>query len=78
MRVSVIGTQKVDFVDDKSGRVIQGLSVYGAFENRYVDGLKTNKFFISNNHECVSQIVPDCDIEITFDMNGKIDTVNVY
>lgn len=77
MRVIVYGTQDVDFVTPDN-KVIKGKSVYGGFENRYVTGLKTNKFFISDSIECINDIVPDAEIEISFDMNGKIDSVSVY
>ena len=77
MRVLVLGTQDVDFVTNDN-KVIKGKSVYGSFENRYVNGLKTNKFFIPDYIECINDIVPDAEIEIGFDMNGKIDSVSVY
>lgn len=77
MRVYVYGTSEVDFVTSDNTR-IKGKTVYGGFENRYVDGLKTNKFFVPSDIDCINDIKPDSEIEIAFDMRGKIDSVSVY
>lgn len=77
MRVIVYGVQKLDFVS-ADGVKIQGKSIFCGFENRYVDGLKTNKFFIPLGSNDYEKIVPDCEAELTFDYNGKIDNINVY
>ena len=77
MRCSVFGVQEIDFIG-KDDKPIKGKCIYCGFENRYVKGLKTNKFFIPLTVDCYNDIIPDIDIELSFDYNGKIDNVVVY
>lgn len=77
MRVCVLGVQELDFTT-ADGTKINGKSIYCGFENRYVDGLKTNKFFIPKDMENYKDVVPNCDMELSFNYNGKIDSVSIY
>ena len=58
MRATIYGVQEVDFVTANNEHIV-GKNLYCGFENRYVQGLKTNKFFVSNRIECFSDLKPD-------------------
>ena len=77
MRVIVYGVQNLDFTS-ADGNVIKGKSIFCGFENKYVDGLKTNKFFIPSSNPVCKDIKPECELELSFDYNGRIDNIDMY
>ena len=77
MRAIIYGVQNLDFTT-ADGAVIKGKSIYCGFENRYVDGLKTNKFFVSAENPACKDLKPDVEIEMSFDYNGRIDNIEIY
>ena len=76
MRAKIYGVQAVDFVSPE-GTPIVGKNIYVGFENRYVDGLKTNKYFVNKNCDGYSDLQPDLDITIDFNEKGKVESIEI-
>ena len=73
MQVKLVGAQPVNLTS-KNGETINGTSIFCAFKDENVDGLRTEKFFISPEIK-----LPDCKlndiIDISFNMKGKVEMV---
>lgn len=77
MQANVLGVQEVDFVTE-DGVHIQGKNIYVSFKNRMVDGLKTNKFFISSSFKDIYDlIVPDVSLDVDFNEKGRIENIDI-
>lgn len=76
MKVNVLGVQDVNF-DTPDGKHIEGKNVFCSYNNSYVDGLKTSKIFIGSKFPVVDSIVPDCDLIIDYNSDGKLENVEL-
>ena len=73
MLVKFLGKKLVNFNND-SGDTISGITLYCCFQDENVDGLRAEHFFIKNGIE-----LPECKLndplEISFNMNGKVEKI---
>ena len=73
MQVKLVGVQPVNFIN-KHGETINGTNIFCVLMVENVDGLRTEKFFISPEIK-----LPDCKlndiIDISFNMKGKVEMV---
>lgn len=70
----IIGVKQVDF-NGKDGKRISGFSVWASFPCSGVDGLKADKFFVSDAVSNRSNFYPhvgDIVKEFCFDQNGHL------
>lgn len=71
MQVKLVGVQPVNFTNN-NGETINGTNIFCAFRDENVEGLRTEKFFLKDGIK-----LPDCKIndtiEISFNMNGKVE-----
>ena len=77
MFAKIVGVQDVDWVNPDTQQHIVGKNLYCMFTNSFVDGYKTNKYFVSNKVESFNDLVPDINITIDFNERGKIDKITV-
>lgn len=76
MRAFIYGVQTLDFTS-KDGNKIQGKNIFCGFTHRFVDGLKTGKFYIPIDDPEYENIKPDIEVDISFDMDGKVDNISI-
>lgn len=79
MRAKLLGVQEIDMTS-KTGDHIKGANLFVGFKNRYVNGIKTQKYFLHDDDYVasgVNTLEPDDDFNIYFDDNGKIDSIDV-
>lgn len=74
MRVSVFGKRRLHFTSG-DGKEINGLQIFVGFEADGVDGLQTDKMFLSSNKFGDIAITAGGDYEVTFDRFGKVETI---
>ena len=73
MEVNVLGKQSMDF-KTSTGDAIKGLNLFVAFEEKGVDGMKTERLFVNGNVQC-PDIQPGDTIDINFNYRGKIESI---
>ena len=77
MVATILGIQDIDFATDE-GVHVEGRNLYLAFNNRYVIGKKTNKFFVGSKFKDIfPELIVDQEISIDFNENGKIDNIDI-
>lgn len=74
MEVHVFGKQFIDFIAD-DGHNIKGYNLFVGFCNDRVEGLKTMKFFVSE--DLGKKVRVDEDYLFSFDFNGRIQSINI-
>lgn len=74
MKAKALGTSQVNFVDN-NGRAVTGTSIYIAFSDEKVTGLKADKVFVRSDIE-LPDIKPNDTLELLFDMRGRVEAVN--
>lgn len=74
MKVSVLGVRPVNFTA-ADGRLVAGSSMYIGYETEGVNGMATEKIFVSADKLPKKAIVPGSDIEIIFNMRGKVEAI---
>ncbi len=74
MRAKIIGIADVNF-KDQSGREVSGTSIYAAFADENVNGLKAEKFFVNNSIELPKDLKANDTVEMSFNYKGKIDSI---
>lgn len=74
MRITVFGKRRLHFTS-KDGNEIDGLQLFYGFVADNVDGLQTDKIFLSSKKFGDIAITTGDDYEVTFDRNGKIETI---
>ena len=73
-KVTVFGKKKLDFLS-KDGNQVKGTNVFVAFEANGVDGLQTDKLFLSDTKFGSVDIVVGADYEVTYNRYGKVDSL---
>lgn len=74
MKVTVFGVRSVNFTAS-DGRAIAGTTMYVGYETAGVDGLATEKIFVSAEKLPKKPITPGHDLELVFNMKGKVEAV---
>lgn len=74
MRVTVFGLRAVNFTAT-DGRAIAGTTMYIGYETDGVEGLQTEKIFVSAEKMPKKAIAPGQDVEVVFNMRGKVEAV---
>lgn len=74
MRVSVFGKRKLNFIS-KEGNEVDGWQIYVGFEADGVEGLLTDKMFLSSKKFRDIAVTVGQDYEVTFDRFAKVDTI---
>lgn len=73
MLAKFLGLAKVNFTNP-NGEMIKGNTIYCAFKDENVEGLKTERFFLKEGIE-----FPECkindNIELVFNMRGKVEMI---
>lgn len=64
MKVTVLGTRKVDFLDSRTGENILGTSIYVAYPDEGVKGLMADKVFIKDGSDV---FLPDFEFGELYD-----------
>lgn len=74
MLMSVIGVRKLNFTT-QDGKNIKGRSVFVGYEADGVDGLMTEKIFLSDVHFGDVDIITGTDYDFAFDHRGRVGSV---
>ena len=75
MLYKVFGIHRLDFANDKGERIV-GTNLYVGSKDARVEGLKTEKFFISEAFTLPPDLKPNDNIDITHNSTGKVVGVN--
>ena len=84
MKVKLLGVRPVEFTDEKTGELIEGISMYIAYPDLDVYGLLADKKFISNsaseklgiNIEMLIKSI-NSDIDIELNPRGRLSSITV-
>ena len=74
MKATLLGAAEVSF-KDSSGKLIEGMTGYFAFDDPNVRGQKTERFFINADIPFPSDVSIGDDVELTFTYRGKLESV---
>lgn len=80
MEMHVVGVENVDYVSRKTGNSVKGIKFHCTSKNSHVEGLACESFFVgsrSQAYDDADKIPPDCDIDITFDRWGSVDSIEM-
>ena len=69
MNVQLVGLQPINFTSD--GKTISGTNLYCAFQDNNVEGLRTEKFYVSSDIS-IPDVKLNSTISIEFNFKGKI------
>lgn len=75
VKMRLIGTQEIGFLNSSTGERIEGVNIYTAFPADGVDGLRTEKFFLKESISLPKDIKINDMIEIAFNYKGKIESI---
>ena len=73
MIVNLVGIRRNVKFTPKDGSEISGTSIYVTHENEGVEGLMTEKFFLSSNKFNTNGLKVPCVLDLQFNRYGKID-----
>jgi len=76
MRHTVLGLKPVSFTA-ADGKVIEGTTLYVAYDADGVEGMAADKIFVTTAKMPKSNIVVGADIDIYFNRFGKVDSIVV-
>ena len=70
----IVGIKKVDYVSKKTGRPVQGFSLFVQYERKDVDGVACEEVYVSNERISeVPQIGDFCDVY--YNRFGSVESV---
>lgn len=69
MNVQLVGKQPINFTTD--GKTVSGTNLFCAFQDNNVEGLRTERFFVSNDIS-IPDVKLNSTISIEFNFKGKI------
>ena len=73
MQVKLVGVQPVNFTNS-NGETINGTNIFCAFKDENVQGLRTEKFFLKEGIK-LTECKLNEELEVTFNMKGKVEMV---
>lgn len=73
---TVLGKRPVSFKSD-DGKDITGITLYLGYETEGVEGMATDKVFISTAKMPKDNIVVGTEVDVLFDRRGKVDFIRV-
>lgn len=76
MKVQLLGIQALNFKTD-SGDLVEGNNIYIAYTDENVVGVKASKLFVNNNIELPKGIKQGSMLEISFNMKGKPEKIDL-
>ena len=73
----ILGIRDVNFIDEKTGRSVIGVSIYVAYSRAGVTGEETAKFFLSPDKvAAISNLLyPGSEVVVYFNRHGKIEAM---
>lgn len=74
LKVQLVGMMEVRFSDNR-GQEINGKSIFTAFQDENVEGLRTEKFFVKAGISLPKDIKINDMIDISFNHKGKIEMI---
>lgn len=84
MNVKLLGVRPVSFTDDKTGEIIEGISLYIAYPDPDVYGVVSDKRFIRNDSIAKLKIdtktlieAIDHDIDIELNPRGRLSAITI-
>ena len=79
MKVRVLGVSKVDYVSQRTGEPVKGVSLHSAFKDQNVDGEAVDNIFVSDRLGIVgiSSIKPGDTVDVEYGRRGSIANVTL-
>jgi hypothetical protein len=74
MRSQLVGIQHIQFTNN-NGEEIKGKSIFVAFKDENVQGLRTEKLFLKEGIELPKDTKINDAIEISFNYKGKVESI---
>lgn len=75
MEVKLLGVQKIHFTNN-SGEEINGLKIFGSYQDENVEGVRTADFFLKNGINLPKDTKLNDTLNISFNMKGKVESVS--
>lgn len=77
MIVKLLGMQALDFTSADGNKIV-GNNLFIAFEQKNVNGFKTDKVFCSDKISLPKELKTNTLLNISFNMHGKVESVEVH
>lgn len=77
MKFNLVGIRDTRFMNDKTGEVISGKTIFVTYEEYGVRGLKADKLFLSEKKNLYVPSQLPAEIDIQFNRYGKIDSIDL-
>lgn len=74
MIMSIFGVRKLNFTA-QDGKIVKGRTVFVGYEADGVDGMMTEKIYLSDDRFGDLDIIAGADYDFSFDRRGKVETV---
>lgn len=74
MKMTVLGIRPVNFTAS-DGRTVTGTSIFAGYETEGVDGLAVEKIFVAVDRMPKKAITVGSDVEVVFNMKGKVEGI---
>lgn len=74
MNAKLVGVQEIHFTNN-SGEEIIGKTIFCAFQDENVEGLRTEKFFLKDGINLPKDTKLNDTIDISFNMKGKVEMI---
>ncbi len=74
MKVQVLGVQRLEFPDEKTGEIVTGTRLHVCFNDAYVNGQAVDKIFINDRLDlsAVSEIKPDMIVDLEYNNRRRL------
>lgn len=78
MKVTVVGTQRVDYVK-KNGEPCKGVTLHTVFKDGQVKGDAVDTIFVNDNLDiaCVYDIEPGMEVDIAYNRRGYVAEISI-
>lgn len=77
MRIEIVGIKDTKFKNRETGEVIEGQSVFFEYEDEKVNGLATDKCFLSKAKAIVPVPHLPVDADLYYNKYGKVDEIRI-
>lgn len=79
MKVRILGISKVDYVSQRTGEPVKGVSLHSAFKDQNVEGEAVDNIFVSDRLGIVgiSSIKPGDTVDVEYGRRGSVTNVTL-
>lgn len=80
MKLTVLGTELIDYTSKKTGKPVKGISLHCALKQQGVDGQAVESVFISDALDCypvMCSVTPGTTVDVEYNRRGYVADASV-